>query len=78
MDINNLLLKDPNTNSPSTARSVFFYGCAICLIKLLLSGISVYGFNLGVFSGGDFALAIGALGGIYSLDKAVSKKDGVA
>lgn len=73
MKLESFLLKDPATGGPSTTRSVFFYGCAICLLKLLLSGVSVYGFGLGVFSGGDFALALGALGGIYALDKTVTK-----
>lgn len=58
---------------PSTARTVFFYGCVICLGKLLLSGVTLGPLALGSFSGGDFALSIGALGGIYALDKTVRK-----
>jgi len=75
MDITKILLKDESTGLPSTTRSVFLYGCGICLLKLLLSGVALGPIQLGAFSGGDFALAIGALGGIYSLDKVVRTKD---
>lgn len=67
------LLLDNGAGAPSTTRSVFFYGCLICLVKLLVSGVVVWGLSLGSFGGGDFALSIGALGGIYALDKTVSK-----
>jgi len=76
MNLNNILLTDPSTGSPSTARTVFFYGSAICLIKLLLSGLVIGPIALGVFGGGDFAACIAALGGIYALDKTVSNKGG--
>lgn len=72
MDITKYLLKDEK-GEPSTTRSVFFYGCMICLTKLVLSGVAIGPLALGSFTGGDFALAIGALGGIYSLDKVVRK-----
>lgn len=74
MDITKHLLKDP-AGEPSTTRSVFFYGSAICLFKLLLSGTVIGPIALDVFTGGDFALAIAALGGIYSLDKSVRKRN---
>lgn len=73
MKIEDYFLKDSSTGTPSTTRTVFFVGCCICLFKLLISGITIWGLGLGNFTGGDFALAIGALGGIYALDKTVSK-----
>lgn len=72
MKLDDILLKDPSSGGPSTTRSVFFYGALVCLGKLLVSGMSIKGFNLGSFGGGDFAAAIGALGAIYALDKKVS------
>jgi hypothetical protein len=73
MNIQDFMLKDPASGGPSTTRTVFFYGCAICLGKLALSGLSLGPLNLGAFSGSDFGMAIAALGGIYALDKTVSK-----
>lgn len=75
MNINSLLLSDPASGGPSTARTVFFYGACICLLKLLFSGLAIGPLTLGAFSGGDFAAAIAALGGIYALDKHVSQKE---
>lgn len=72
MDITKYLLPD-SEGAPSTTRSVFFYGCMICLTKLAVSGVTIGPLALGSFGGSDFALAIGALGGIYSLDKVVRK-----
>lgn len=66
-----LMMLDPNSNQPSTVRSVFWYGCLICLFKLITSGLDLGFIKVPVFNGSDFALAIGALGGIYSLDKHV-------
>lgn len=67
----NLMLNDPDSKGPSTTRSVFWYGCLICLGKLALSNVSILNFHIPAFGGSDFALAIGALGGIYALDKHV-------
>ena len=73
----NLMLNDPSTQQPSTTRTVFFYGCLICMIKLALSGIDLKIFKAPVFGGSDFGMSIGALGGIYALDKHIGnqKKD---
>lgn len=72
-----LMLLDPNSQQPSTTRSVFWYGCLICFLKFTLSGINLKFFQVPSFSGSDFAVAISALGGIYALDKHItgSRKD---
>lgn len=72
------MLKGQDGN-PSTTRSVFWYGCLICILKLFLSKIHLGNFQVPEFNGGDFGMAIVALGGIYSLDKHISNnnsKDG--
>lgn len=75
MKIESFMMKDPASKGPSTTRTVFFYGCAICLGKLAIGGLSLGSLHLGAFSGGDFAASLGALGGIYALDKVVSKRE---
>lgn len=67
----NLMLKDEN-NNPSTSRSIFWYGCLICLVKLTLSKVIIGNYHLPEFTGGDFAASLGALGGIRALDKHIT------
>lgn len=69
----NLMMTDPETKQPSTTRSVFWYGCLICFIKFMCSGINFKVIQAPIFNGSDFAVAIGALGGIYALDKHIRK-----
>lgn len=69
----NLMLPDPKSGNPSTARTVFWYGCLICLGKLALSKIEIESFKIPEFTGSEFAVAIGALGSIYALDKHITK-----
>ncbi len=57
---------------PSTNRTVFFYGSLVCLIKLAFSGMTFKTFQIPVFTGSDFGMAVAALGAIYSLDKHVT------
>lgn len=65
------MLKDKDGN-PSTNRSVFFYGCVVCILKLVLSKMDLGFVKVPEFSGGDFGMAVAALGSIYSLDKHVN------
>lgn len=69
----NLMLKDNDTQQPSTNRSIFFYGCLVCILKLALSKVNLGFMQVPEFAGSDFAVAVAALGGIYSLDKHISK-----
>lgn len=64
----NIMLNDKDGN-PSATRTVFLYGCLICIAKLALSGMNFKWFQIPVFSGSDFGVAIASLGGIYSLSK---------
>lgn len=67
----NILLNGPD-GQPSATRTVFLYGCLVCIGKLALSGFSMKWIQVPVFAGSDFGMAIAALGGIYSLNKHVN------
>lgn len=62
-----MYLKDPKTGEKSVTLTAFVIGFAICVVKLLASGVSVHGIVLSPFTGIDFGAAVGALGGIYAL-----------
>jgi hypothetical protein len=66
----NLMVKDKDGN-PSLSATIFLYGSLICGIKLLLSGVNFHSLFFPVFNGGDFAVAISALGGVHGLNKHV-------
>lgn len=65
-----LMLLDKEGN-PSTNRTIFFYGCLVCVAKLALSKMDLGFIQIPEFTGSDFGMAIAALGGVYSLDKHV-------
>lgn len=62
-----MYLKDPKTGERSVTLTAFVVGFAICVVKLIASGVTIHGFILSPFSGVDFGAAVGALGGIYAL-----------
>lgn len=68
-------LKDPKTNEPSVTLTVFIAGFVIVAFKLLVAGMIIHNIGFPVFDGGDFATAIGALGGVYWLRRNVSSGD---
>lgn len=67
----NFILNGPD-GQPSTTKTVFLYGCLVCIGKLALSGFSMKWITVPVFAGSDFGMAIAALGSIYALDKHVT------
>lgn len=69
-----LLIKDSKDKKSLTA-SAFFYGFLIVNLKLLSSGLTVGSVTLSPFSGSEYALAVGALGGIYILRRSTNNKD---
>lgn len=72
-------MKDLFTNKDgkySLTAVAFAVGFVICNLKLLLSGLEVGTIKLGVFSGGDYAAAIAALGAVYVLRRNVSISNG--
>lgn len=56
---------DPKSKEPSATLTFFTWGFLVCILKLLISGVSIAKISLGTFSGSDFSLAVGALGAIY-------------
>lgn len=50
---------------PSLTAHIMSMGTVICLLKLLLSGVTLGPLVFAPFSGGDFAAAFGALAAFY-------------
>lgn len=71
-----MYLTDPGTKQPSVSLTVFVLGFVVATLKLLTSGLVIYGFNLGVFSGVDFAASVGAVGAIYAARKQTQANSG--
>ena len=66
MNINGLLIKDSG-GKKSVTMTVFVLGAIVVHLKLILSGVTVSGFTMAPFTGGEYAAAIIALGGVYVL-----------
>lgn len=60
-----MYLRDPKTGEKSVTLTMFVSGFIIAVLKLLTSGIEIGIVKLAVFSGGDFAAVVGALGAVY-------------
>lgn len=69
------LFKD-SSGKKSTTTTAFIFGTAIVNIKLIFSGMTIYGFVFEKFSGSDYGMAVAALGAILVLNnkKSVSEK----
>jgi hypothetical protein len=64
MGINKLLIKD-SSGKPSATMTAFVMGFMVVNVKLLISGLTIAGYTMAAFGGGDYAAALSALGGIY-------------
>lgn len=62
-------ITDPKTGKKSVTVTMLVVGYAVALTKLLFADTNIGGFNLGAFSGSDFATVVGALGSIYGFRK---------
>lgn len=71
--LSKVLIKD-STDKKSLTASAFFYGFLMVNIKLLCSGMTIGSLTLSVFSGSEYALAVGALGAIYVLRRTTNKE----
>jgi hypothetical protein len=69
-----LVIKNVKTGQPSYILTAFILGILIVNVKLLFSGIEVAGIKMSDFSGVDYSAAVAALGGIYTLNKQVTKE----
>jgi hypothetical protein len=68
-----LVIKNVKTGQPSYILTAFISGIFIVNTKLLLSGLQIVDVKMSDFSGVDYAAAIAALGGIYTLNKQVTR-----
>lgn len=74
MDFRKLMLVD-SSGKPSSTLTAFALGFVVVNLKLLLSGMTVGGFSMSVFSGTEYAAAVGALGAIYVLRRNTGKQE---
>jgi hypothetical protein len=77
MNLNKLLIKDSG-GKPSVTMTAFVTGFVVVNAKLLLSGVTLAGYTMAAFTGGEYAAAVGALGAVYVLRRNSEKenKDG--
>jgi len=73
-----IYLRDPKNGKDSVTLTAFIVGFIVCLAKLALAGMTIYGTEFAPFSGVDFAAAVGALGAIYGYRKMTDKADAAA
>jgi hypothetical protein len=71
MTFNNFLLTDTQ-GKKSTTLTVFILGAIVVNLKLIFSGMIIGGVTLAEFTGSDYGVAMGALGGIYVLRRTVN------
>lgn len=64
MAFNKILIKD-SSGKPSVTMTAFVTGFIVVNAKLLISGLTIAGYTMAAFDGGDYAAALSALGGIY-------------
>lgn len=74
----NVWITDPKTKEPSVTLTAFVIGFIVCLFKLVGSGVAIGSIKVAIFSGVDFAAAITALGGVYSLKQHVDNINNLA
>lgn len=74
MDLNKFLFKD-SKGKPSLTATAFIVGFAVVNLKLIFSGVEFNSFKVALFSGGEYAAAVGALGAVYVLRRSTEKQD---
>jgi hypothetical protein len=72
--LNKYFIKDSEGKQSLTA-TILFVGAMVSFAKLLLSGMVIKGITFGEFSGADFSLVMGSLGGIYTIRRSKMIKD---
>lgn len=74
MNLNKILIKDSD-GKPSVTMTAFVTGFIVVNTKLLISGLTIAGYTMAVFGGGDYAAALSALGGIYVIRRNFGNPD---
>jgi len=71
---NKLLLTDTSGKKSATL-TAFVLGFMVVNLKLIFSGMSFGDFTLSAFTGSEYGIALGALGGIYILRRSTTKEN---
>lgn len=64
--MNKFLLSDSD-GSKSVTVTAFILGFLVVNLKLIISGMVIYGVNCGTFTGSEYSMAVAALGAVYVL-----------
>jgi len=67
------LLRDTRGNK-STTLTAFVIGFIVVNAKLLISGLTIAGYQMEAFNGVDYSAAIAALGGVYVMRRSGENK----
>ena len=70
-----LLIKDTSGNK-SITMTAFVVGFLVVNLKLLISGLTLAGYQMSNFTGGDYGTSLAALGAIYILRRHNNKEEG--
>lgn len=74
INFNSFLLTD-TSGKKSTTLTSFVLGFTVINLKLLFGGIAIGDITIAPFTGGEYAAALGALGGIYIFRRSTAPKD---
>jgi len=66
MNINKFLIKD-SRGDKSVTMTAFVIGFVVVNLKLLVSGLTLAGYQMAAFTGVDYSAALSALGAVYIL-----------
>lgn len=70
--LRNLSLTD-TSGKKSVTVTAFVLGFLLINLKLLVSGMTLFGYQMTAFTGSEYSMALTALGGIYVLRRATTK-----
>jgi hypothetical protein len=74
VDLNKFLFKNSD-GKPSLTASAFILGFLVVNLKLIFSGVELNNFKIALFSGGEYAAAVAALGGVYVMRRSTENND---
>jgi hypothetical protein len=74
MDLNKILFKD-SSGKPSLTATSFILGFIVVNLKLIFSGVEFNNVKIALFSGGEYAAAVAALGGVYVMRRSTENND---
>ena len=73
-DLRKVLLKNSD-GKPCIVTTAFALGFLVVNAKLIVSGVTIAGFTMAAFTGGEYAAALGALGAIYVMRRSQHGKE---